>query len=822
MKQGNKPSNPLTITYHLKLSFIPSSYSLTEEHSLAYSMDNHESDPVVLIEHPIPSVVRIILNRPKSLNPLNAPLLSSFVEALRTNASARIIILEGQGDRSFCAGEDLKQSLAPETGSAEELKQAFDQLQDITRLTSSSKSIVISAVQGFAIGGGAEIALAADFVIGGPKAKFRFPEVSLGHAVTGGITLRLPHLVGLLKAKELLLTGRWVDADEALKLGLLTEISPDPKGRALALAAQLSELPSVSLSSSKTSLERTLFDNMESCLQDEVNVASHCFAQKDAALGYANFAARKVTTAPPGHDTSIVKTGMIRDLNTALSDSVARFPARPFFRFAGQDVTFQQFDTAVGALAGGLNQLGITSGDRVLVMMKNSVEMAYSWMAVNRLGAIWVPINPELKSVTLKGVIRSAQPKMAIVDEALLPEFQQAGVVDDGSIFVNKPDETGTQSLSNLMKSAPSVTEPVSISPATTSALLYTSGTTGKSKPCVLSHEYFLLQAKALLESCELRDTDVLYCPFPLFHLDATALTIIPALLLGAVAALSVRFSASKFWNEIRATEATIYNYMGATLAITYKQPPNERDRDHKVRLAWGVPLPNFAQEYEKRFGHPLITLYGSVESGIPVFQQLGVPSPQGSCGRARKGYQLRIINDSGDEAPVNTPGHLLIRSSHPNAMLKEYFGDPTYTASAFKNLWLHTGDLAKVDEHGNVYFLGRCKDVIRRRGENVNASEVEDELSCHPDVVIAAAYGVPSQLGPGTEDDLKLAVQLLPGSAVTEEELWQWSVTRVARFQVPSVIEIVEKIKRTPTGKLDKEAMPLVGGKRFEIRLSR
>ncbi|EXL55776.1 hypothetical protein FOCG_06320 [Fusarium oxysporum f. sp. radicis-lycopersici 26381] len=784
-------------------------------------MNNHESESVVLIEHPTPSVVRITLNRPKSLNALNVPLLRSLVEALRNNAIARIIILEGQGDRSFCAGEDLKQTLAPETGSAEELKQAFDQLQDITRLTSSSQSIVIAAVQGFAIGGGAEIALAADFVIGGPGAKFRFPEVSLGHAVTGGISLRLPHMVGLLKAKELLLTGRWVDADEALKLGLLTEINHDPKVRALELARQLSELPSISLSSSKTSLERTLFDSMESCLQDEVNVASHCFAQSDAALGYANFAARKAATTPSGHETNAAEMGRIRDLNTALCNSVTNFPERPFFRFGGQDVTFQQFDTAVGALAGGLRKLGIASGDRVLVMMRNSVEMAYSWMAVNRLGAIWVPINPELKSVTLKGVITSAQPKLAIVDEALLPELQQTGVVDDACVFVNKPDGTGPQSFSNLMKQATSVTEPVSVTPATTSALLYTSGTTGKSKPCVLSHEYFLLQAKALIESCELRDNDVLYCPFPMFHLDATALTMIPALLLGAIAAVSLRFSASKFWDEIRATRATVYNYMGATLAITYKQQPNERDRDHNVRLAWGVPLPNFAQEYEQRFGHSLITLYGSVESGIPVFQRLGVPSPPGSCGRARKGYQLRIINDLGDEVPVNTPGHLLIRSDHPNAMLKEYFGDPTYTASAFKNLWLHTGDLAKVDEHGNMYFVGRDKDVVRRRGENVNASEVEDEFFCHPDVVVAAAYGVPSQLGPGTEDDLKLAVQLRPGSTVTEEELWQWSVTRVARFQVPSVIEIVQDIKRTPTGKLDKAAMPLVGGKRFDIRLS-
>ncbi|KAF5577426.1 long-chain-fatty-acid ligase [Fusarium pseudocircinatum] len=311
-------------------------------------------------------------------------------------------------------------------------------------------------------------------------------------------------MMGLLKAKELLLTGRLVDVDEVLKLGLLTEISDDPKVRALELARQLSELPSVSLASSKTALETTLFHNMKSCLKDEVEVASHCFAQSDAALGYPNFAARKATTARLGHDTKDVAKGNIRDLSTALSSS---------------------FDTAAVALAGGLRKVDIAPGDRALAMMENSVEMAYSWMAVDRLGGIWVPINPELKSVTLKGVITSAQPKLAIVDEALLPELHRL-----------------------------------------TWLIIFFS--------------------------------DVLYCPFPLFHLDATALAIIPALLLGAVAVLSVRFSASKFWDEIRITEATVYNYMGATLAITYKQQPNERDRDHNVRPAWGIPLPSFVQEY--------------------------------------------------------------------------------------------------------------------------------------------------------------------------------------------------------------------------------
>ncbi|KAH8734520.1 putative coenzyme A synthetase [Ilyonectria robusta] len=768
----------------------------------------------VLVEHPASGIVRIILNRPKALNALNVDLLDSLVRALRENAQARIIVLEGAGERSFCAGEDLKQTLAPVTGTPQELREAFHKLQDLTRLTSSSQAVVIAVVQGFAIGGGAELALAADFVIGGPAAKFRFPEVPIGHAATGGITLRLTHLVGLLKAKDLLLTGRWIESSEALKIGLLSEISEDPKRRALELAVEMAKLPAISLASSKTSLERAVFTNMEACLQDEINVASYCFAQSDATKAFSDFAARK--TRQSGKNTG---KPPVRDINAALKRVVDSFPDRTFLRFGGRDITFGEFDVAMRKLAGGLKRAGIQPGDRVLVMMANSVEMVYSWMATNQLGAVWVPVNTELKSVTLKHVIQAAQPKLAIVDVALWPELKSLNVLEDSSVYVHGQCDGLAANFSTLLQSSIAVGDSAKVTPATTSAFLYTSGTTGRSKPCVLSHEYFILQAQALIESCGLRADDVLFCSFPLFHADATALTIIPAILLGAVAALSVRFTATRFWDEIRAAKATVYDFMGATLALTYKQPPSDRDRDHSVRLAWGVPIPQFGEAYEERFGHPLTTLYGSVEASLPIIQDRSRKLPVGSCGRLREGHQLRIANDMDEELPPNTPGHLLLRSDVPNAFFQGYFNDPENTAAASRGLWLHTGDIAKVDDEGNVYFIGRVKDVVRRRGENVNAAEVEEEFLQHPEVVIAAAYGVPSQLGSGTEEDVKVAVQMRAGSTIDEKGLWEWAVQHMARFQVPSVIEFVDEIKKTPTGKMEKGGLKTEGGQRFDIR---
>ncbi|KAF5858844.1 hypothetical protein ETB97_003641 [Aspergillus alliaceus] len=760
----------------------------------------------IIVSHPSPNIVKITLNRPERLNAINQTLLIELTNALRSHANTHIMLLEGAGNLSFCAGEDLKETLAPKTRSSEELRVAFNHLQNITRLTSSSSAIVVAAVQGYAVGGGAEIALAADFVIAGPGAKFRFPEVTLGHAVTGGISLRLSHKVGLLKAKELLILGRTVEVQEALSIGLVSEIAQDPKARAEQLALELATLPRAASSSLKMSLERAVFPNMEVALHEEINAASYCFSRIEAADAFKNFTGRRRV-----HH-------QVRDINTALRMAIEESPNRVFLRCQGQDITFLDFDRSVAALSGGLRGLGVQAGDRVLVMMRNSVEMVHTWMATNRLGAVWVPINTDWRLTTLNHAVSVADATVAIIDREFVHLIQATDASTHHKLWIR--GSSNDHDLSKLYNQEPPLYEAFTATPATTSAFLYTSGTTGKSKPCILSHEYFIIQATNLIESYNLRPNDVLYCPFPLFHADATALTVIPALLLGATAALSPRFTATSFWDEIRETQATVYDFMGATLALIYKQPPSPGDRDHRVRLAWGVPIPAFAEDYERRFGHPLHTLYGSVEASIPIVQQ-GHLVP-GSCGVLRPGYQLRIANSEDESLPPNTPGQLLLRCDNPNAFFQGYYNDSISTMKVYANMWLHTGDIAKVDEQGNVYFLGRMKDIIRRRGENISATEVEEEFLQHPDVEIVAAFAIPSSLGLGTEDDLKVAVKLRDGSGVDEEALWQWSRQHMGRQRVPTVIEIVTEMKRTPTGKVEKNLLTADGGKRFTDHLAR
>jgi acyl-coenzyme A synthetase/AMP-(fatty) acid ligase len=215
----------------------------------------------------------------------------------------------------------------------------------------------------------------------------------------------------------------------------------------------------------------------------------------------------------------------------------------------------------------------------------------------------------------------------------------------------------------------------------------------------------------------------------------------------------------------------------------------------------------------------PLITLYGSTESELPIAQDRSRALPRGSGGRLRPGRQMRIRDDHGEEVPTGTPGNLLLRSDKSNSFFRGYFHDPASTAASFAGLWLNTGDLAKVDEEGNVYFVGRVKDVVRRRGENINASEVEEEFLQHPDILIAAAYGVPSRLCVGTEEDIKVAVQLRLGSALDEKAIWEWSAGRMARFQVPRIVQIVNGIGRTSMGKIEKGSLSGEGVVEFDIR---
>jgi len=339
---------------------------------------------------------------------------------------------------------------------------------------------------------------------------------------------------------------------------------------------------------------------------------------------------------------------------------------------------------------------------------------------------------------------------------------------------------------------------------------LFTSGTTGRSKACVLSHRYLLRHASLMARGLRLTEADVNYTAFPLFYIDATVYAVGSALLLGATAAIAERFSASSFWDDIRFFGATNFDFVGATLAFLFEQPPSPDDRRHRVRLAWGIPLPPFTAQFEERFGVRLVDGYGLTEAGVPIWRSLDEPTPEGSSGKVcRELFDVRIFDDDDREVPAGAIGEIVIRPLEPSIVIDGYFGMPEATVAMWRNLWLHTGDLGRFDEQGFFYFEGRKKDVIRRRGQNISAFEIEEVMNGHPAVLESAAYGVASAV---SEDEVMVAVCLNQGATVSPAELASHCAKHLAGYMVPRFIAIVPDLPRTTTDKVNKAPLRALG----------
>ena len=335
-----------------------------------------------------------------------------------------------------------------------------------------------------------------------------------------------------------------------------------------------------------------------------------------------------------------------------------------------------------------------------------------------------------------------------------------------------------------------------------TGMVLYTSGTTGPSKGCVLSHRFLIHQAEIICEHFRVTPQDTLYTAFPLFHGDAAYYTVLPALLKGARAAIGERFSASRHWDEVRKFGATVFDFMGATLTILWKREGRPDDADNPVRLAWGVPMPEFADGFEERFNLKLREVYGLTDAGMNAVYPLDEPRRAGACGKPVETYEVQIFDEGDNQQPAGAIGEIVIRPRQPSLILDGYLKMPEETLKATRNLWFHTGDLGFLDEEGYLHFVERKKDSIRRRGQNISAFELEEVLNMHPAVLESAAIGVPSEL---TEEDVMAWVVLRPDHSLTPDKLIDHCEKNMARYMVPRFVEIVDELPKTPTEKVEK-----------------
>jgi crotonobetaine/carnitine-CoA ligase len=321
----------------------------------------------------------------------------------------------------------------------------------------------------------------------------------------------------------------------------------------------------------------------------------------------------------------------------------------------------------------------------------------------------------------------------------------------------------------------------------------------------MISHHYACNLARYSLRGTGRQADEVLWTPLPLFHLNATAASVLSTALLGGTTTIYPRFSVSGFWPDIARSGARLASLLGAMIPLLAQAPDTEESLACRgqLRHVSGAPFPADLQRiWKERFGVETAgsNVYGISEAAPVTSLDHGEACPPGSSGRRNDSFEVRIVDDDDRELPPGEVGEVVVRPRAPHVMFEGYWRRPAETQRILRNLWLHTGDLGRFDEDGFFWFVDRKKDYLRRRGENISSVEMETTFAQHPVVAEVAVHAVLSEY---TEDDVKVTAVLVEGATLTEEELCRWSLDRVPAFAVPRYIEFRESLPKNPVGRV-------------------
>ncbi len=353
------------------------------------------------------------------------------------------------------------------------------------------------------------------------------------------------------------------------------------------------------------------------------------------------------------------------------------------------------------------------------------------------------------------------------------------------------------------------------IAPGDLGTFIYTGGTTGPSKGCMLSHNYHEVLARQIGLCWRRTADDVVWTPLPLFHFNALVTAVLGSLVFGGRGAIYKRFSVSNFWPEMNRTGATITSTLG-TMAhlLAADEDRSEMPRsgaaeaNTSLKMIAAAPLPTVLDEkLRDRFGVSTFSAaFGLTEASLIAWQPSGVENKPGAAGVVNDDYfDLRIFDDDDNEVPRGQAGEIVVRPKRPHVMFEGYWGNDEATVRANRNLWFHTGDLGRVDEDDYLFFVDRKADYIRRRGENISSFDVERILMQQGSLAEVVVHALPSEI---TEDDLKVSATLADGAELTEEELFGWAIDKLPYFALPRYVEFRDELPKSPVGRVLKRVL--------------
>lgn len=509
----------------------------------------------------------------------------------------------------------------------------------------------------------------------------------------------------------------------------------------------------------------------------------------------------------PEQRTGFTLPKFLRDAASAHPDKVA------LRDLSGARLTYSELLELAERRAAGFAALGVSQGDRVLLLMDNSMDLVVSWFAANLLGAVQVGTNTACRGPSLAHIANNSGAEVAVIDAKYADALR--GVADELTALRSVVVRGGsveltwrTVALDELDTIGGKLPE-VEVSYRDPAAILYTSGTTGPAKGVVVPHAHMHTFAAHVVDQLHIDSDDIYYVCLPLFHANAQFMQVLPCLMTGAELVIAESFSASRWLEDLRDCGATVTSLLGVMAQYIFNRPASADDTDHRVRRMVTIPLPSvIAEDFERRFGTTCVEAYGMTEVCLPLYRPAGEPLRPGSCGKALdEWFEVAIVDPETDEPlPDGEVGEIVVRPRYPFTTFLEYHSMPDKTVSAWRNLWFHTGDAAFRDEDGYYYFMDRLNDRIRRKGENVTAYDIEVALAELPEIVESAVIAKPAAEG---EDDIKAYLVVSEGANSPDHvAVLAHCVKRLPYFAVPRYLEFIDELPKTPTGKVLKRTL--------------
>ena len=475
-------------------------------------------------------------------------------------------------------------------------------------------------------------------------------------------------------------------------------------------------------------------------------------------------------------------------------------------------LSYRAFGERVNRLTNALIADGVQAGQTVSLMVTTSPEFLISWFAINQAGAVMVPVNVLYAADELQYLLNNSDSVGFISEPRFIPLFNEVAALCPGvkvKVSVRAGGATGDfRLLPDILASAPATCQIVRVGPDAPAQIVYTSGTTSRPKGVVISHKASLIQGISLTMLFGMTPADRSCVVLPLFHVNGQYVGILPALTVGGTIVLLEAYSATRFWGQVRKHQCTLMSIVPMLLRTMLAQPPRADDAQHQVRFSF-YALPTTDAEWEQfegRFGVKLVEGYGLSETlGICSSNPVVHGTTKRHCiGLPTLGRRMRVVDESFADLPPGEVGRILVRGG---AMFSGYYKNQEATDACMKDGWFDSGDNGSIDTDGYFHFFDRSKDVIKRAGENIAATEVERVLNEHPKILESAVIAVPDPL---RDEAIKAFVVLRPGESMTEDEVREWCARHLAKFKVPSFCEFRPSLPHTSIGKIMKYVLKM------------